>query len=674
MTEQKPESELQLEELISLVESPVPDLKEFVRENNLSDDEIKRLLKAEQSAKNRKTATDYLKRQLEDHNHPQIVEERKLGDLKVVEDEDGETRFVADIQGIKFDLERMPMLNLAGHQFELAPEQGEHVEGVSHVGRAPVSQSPVAEAANHLRGGQPQPAQRTATVQNTARQQPQRTGAPIGNQRQQPPQATNQRTQTTPQTLPREPNRQPKPETANRTQSQNKGNRETDSSDEEIDQAINDIIEGEQQKLKEELKNEYGLEEEDLEGKTASELKELKSKLEQKRDKKQDLKDRFGVDEERLEGKSLEELHKLEKELEDVENKRQEVLGKYDISEAEVEDKNLEELRELEENLKEREQKRKKLKDKYDVDPEELQGKDIDELENFEERLDNRQKLAAELATYGYSSGDLEGKDLDQLHDMIDEIKEKKELMDELGVEMDDTKLNEITLEQLKDLKQEKTERQELISELKEHGVNEEMLRKSSNSDLRKLKSEIESQKEQQQENKEDNTGEDEERTEEEIKKEAEEDLHMLMGAVEERDEEEEDDGNFMEYFDLKSEFSEKWEKLRGNDDEEDGDKESKYEKVIGLLESYREMERRESAIKTAQVLKGYLEYLLEIDRELTYAELAESLESLDNRDENIETLIEFFNAMDESYRGEVRVNNVDDVIDTAEKVINDLR
>ncbi|MFT4892373.1 MAG: hypothetical protein ACI8Z7_000145 [Candidatus Nanohaloarchaea archaeon] len=662
MTDQKPEEGIQLEELISLVESSVSDLKQFIRENDLSDDDLRRILKAEQSAKNRSTAVNYIKRQLESHQHSEIVEERTLGELKVIEDESGETRFVADIQGIKFDLENMPMLNLAGHRFEIAPDEGEHVENVSHVGNAPVPQN----FSGAVRGSAVQQSRRAGASQTSNQRAPVQS-EPV-QQTASPPTGSNSSSS---------PNsgitQRPGTESQNSKPSGTRPQKDqTDNNEEDIDQAISDIIEGERQNLVDELKNKYGVEEDEINGKSVSDLKQLKSKLERKRAKKQELMDKFGVSEDRLEGKDIQELEGLESELEELESKRQEVLGKYNISEEQIDDKNLDELRDFEEKLEKRKQKREEIENKYDVEPERLQGKDIDELKEFAEKLDNRKKLAAELTTYGYKPEELKDKDLDDLHEMVDEIKQKKELMDELGVEMDDEKLSEITLAQLRNLKDEKNERQQLISELKEHGVNEEMLRKSSNEDLKKLKSEIESQKEQQEEKT--DRSDDEEPTEEELKEEAEEDLEVLMGAVEEKEKEKDDDGSFMEYFDLKSEFSSKWEKLRGSDEEDENDKESKYEKVVGILESYRDLERRESAIKTAQVLKGYLEYLLEIDRELTYSELADSLEGLDNRDENVDTLIKFFRKMDESYRGEVRVNNVDEVIDTSEKVINDLR
>jgi len=93
----------------------------------------------------------------------------------------------------------------------------------------------------------------------------------------------------------------------------------------------------------------------------------------------------------------------------------------------------------------------------------------------------------------------------------------------------------------------------------------------------------------------------------------------------------------------------------RGGDDEETENSGFDKSKTIEVLESYSEGEDRDAAVKTAQVMKGYLEYALGIERELTYAELADEMESRELESENIDTLIEFYRSMKISvYTGNV--------------------
>lgn len=693
--EAEQEEDLELEQIISLVEGPVSQMKEFLSQRDLSDEELHKLLEAEQAGKDRKTAKNLLKREISDLRHEEVVDEEKLGDLKLLKTESGETKLVAEIKGFQLDVQGFPLMSLAGHQFRLEPGIRDGMEQ---------QQQPIENLSYLKQGGGASPAYSSA--QTVPSQQAPARDASQDVQRQRQTGETTQRnrgkpvqdnsTTSSPERKEPESKLEDDLEEVGEKISSAESSTETNNSAEEslkqeleedkLEDAMKDIVEGEKEKLKTELKEKYGLSDSRLEGKSTSELEDLKSRMERIESKKQQLVDDYGVDEEELEGKSLEELRDIEEDLEELRNKRRELMGKYDLSEEEVEDRNLEELRDLEDRIEERKRKRKEKAEKYGIDKEKLKGKTVDELEEFAEKLEKKQKLAAELQKYGYAIEELQDYELEELHDLIDETKKKKELMDELGIEMDDQKISEIGISQLEDLKEEKERREELMQELKERGVDEKMLEKSSTGDLEKLKSDLESKDEKDEgetrpenpetdsENEKKNEEKDqEEKTQEQIEKEAEEDLEMLMGAVEKEEEEEEEEDNFMEYFDLKSEFTERWESMRNNPDSGDG-KEDKYEKVVDLLEEYRELDERKASIKTAQVLKGYLEYLLDIDRELTYKELSKSLEELDSKGENVEDLISFFNNMHDAYTGNIPSRRIDKVIDSAEEVIDDLR
>jgi len=360
----------------------------------------------------------------------------------------------------------------------------------------------------------------------------------------------------------------------------------------------------------------------------------------------------------------------MEKKLEDLEQKKKQLLGDYDLSESKLDDKSLEELKELEDKMSEVQEKRQELQQKYDLDKEEVEGNSIEELDSFEEKLKKKRELVEHLTDYGYEKEDLAGKSLEELDKTIDKVKTKKELMGELGVDMPDEQISEIELQQLQDLKQEKEERKELIESLSEKGIDREKLEQSSTGDLRKLKSEMESDNQEQPE-------EEHDKEQEEINEEAEEDLEMLMGSVQPDQAEETEDKNkdpLKAFKDAKKQFSDSWNNLTSKEKEGKDQKNVKRKKMMDLLEEYRQMDTRESSIKTAQVLKGYLETLMSIKRELTYGELAESLKEVDEGDENVETLIQFYETMEQSeYMGQIPISDMTPILNAAENTVSEL-
>jgi hypothetical protein len=143
------------------------------------------------------------------------------------------------------------------------------------------------------------------------------------------------------------------------------------------------------------------------------------------------------------------------------------------------------------------------------------------------------------------------------------------------------------------------------------------------------------------------------------MRKEAEEDLEMLMGAVrgkKDGDNEEESDGEGIK--DRVEDLRGQLEDLihRGGDEESEDTKDINPEEVKELLRDYRSLSREEAAIKTAHVMKGFLEQKLEINRELTYKELAKEMPK---KDEDMEKLSDFFLKMHrEQYTGKIEISS----------------
>jgi hypothetical protein len=240
------------------------------------------------------------------------------------------------------------------------------------------------------------------------------------------------------------------------------------------------------------------------------------------------------------------------------------------------------------------------------------------------------------------------------------EFEKKKAIAEELELDMGEDDLEAFSLKDLEKIKSEKDHREDLIDELVDEGMEEEDLRNSSTEDLEKIVASLNEKKENQEEH-------------EEMREEAEEDLEMLMGAVRRNDDEgDEDEGkNTKEKLqDLKSSIKEKLDRSRSKDKEtESGINANSVQEV---LDQYRELDDEEASIKTAHIMKGYLEQTLGIKRELTYKELAENMPV--DEDESIHDLAEFFVKMhNEQYTGKFSVMDSDEVIDTCEDVIDQL-
>jgi len=248
-------------------------------------------------------------------------------------------------------------------------------------------------------------------------------------------------------------------------------------------------------------------------------------------------------------------------------------------------------------------------------------------------------------------------------------LEEKKELVKDLDIEMTDEELKEIDIDHLKELREEKAHREELVEFLEDHGFDEEELKSATTKDLEKIKNSIDEPEEDSPE--EETQEEEEEKDEEEIKEEAKEDLEMLMGAVKARDsKEEEEEDRFEDLKQFKSKLTNVF--SRDSDDEEEEDKGMTPENILDLLESYEELGDKEAAIKTAHIMKGYLEYTQDISREMTYKELADTLEGIDG--ESLERVLEFFRKMHiDQYTGDMEDINVDEAITAAKETVEEL-
>ncbi|MFB6202885.1 MAG: hypothetical protein ABEK01_00160 [Candidatus Nanohaloarchaea archaeon] len=269
----------------------------------------------------------------------------------------------------------------------------------------------------------------------------------------------------------------------------------------------------------------------------------------------------------------------------------------------------------------------------------------------------------------------------------------KKELIRGMDVEMSDKELEKLSVEEIESIKEEKNRREELIGKLADEGFEEDELREASTSDLEKLEDSLREQEAgeentEEEEAEREDPGEDlsgpevsedssgkeiEEGEVEELQEEAEEDLELLQGARRDADEDEDEDGGKLGFQERVEEFQEKIEKLvprRGEEDEDSGVTEE--EKMIKLLESYRELEEKKSAIKTAQVMKAYLEKELGVDREMTYKELADYMEGRDGR--NFEVLSDFLMKVHrEIYTQKMVPHDMEEIIDTSIDTIEEM-
>jgi len=380
--------------------------------------------------------------------------------------------------------------------------------------------------------------------------------------------------------------------------------------------------------------------------------------------------------------KELEEdFHKAETDLkelkEDLENIEESVLEE----DVELELDNIPEPRDnedsSEEETEEAEDEELEQEDKDTKNPEESDEEENEETnseENKDEDSDDESEQEDEKNDPEEPEEDEQ--DSDDEEDELTEMEKKKQILENLEMDLSEEELEQISLEELEKLKEEKEKREQLIDRLSMK-FDREQLEKVTTKDLEKLADEVgkpEDISKQEAQRQEEAAKRQKEKDEAEMKKEAQKDLEMMMGAVknEEEDEEDSEPGAVDQLKQLPDKF--KGILSRGEDEEEDQSTGFDRSKTIEVLESYSEAEDHEAAVKTAQVMKGYLEYALEIEREMTYAELAEEMESREIDSESINTLIEFYRSMKIAvYTGDVETDNIDEVIEASEAVVKEL-
>jgi hypothetical protein len=122
---------------------------------------------------------------------------------------------------------------------------------------------------------------------------------------------------------------------------------------------------------------------------------------------------------------------------------------------------------------------------------------------------------------------------------------------------------------------------------------------------------------------------------------------------------------------DLKENIHDRFESLTSPPSSDNDSTRDKSQKALALLDSYRNLGDEEAAIKTAHVIKGYLEHAFSIQREMTYGELANSLE---DEEQVPQQLIEFFNEMNErQYTGKLEAMDVDQALDSSVETVKEL-
>jgi hypothetical protein len=354
-----------------------------------------------------------------------------------------------------------------------------------------------------------------------------------------------------------------------------------------------------------------------------------------------------------LMGQLEEGLEKDRKNTEEVENKIGEVVEASEetheiLSKNDKEDKGEEE----EEKQEESEDSEKNDEDELEDDSE---NDEASEDEDEEEKSDEKENTEEDQNKSDSEEGSKEDAEEDENRER------KKELADDLG--LDNIDIENYSIEELEDIKDEKDERERIISDLNEKGMDEESLREASTDDLRTIREEMEEE------------GEEDSKTEEErdeMREEAEEDLDMLMGAVrwDEEDAEEDEGKSLKEKFnDFEKSISEKL--SRHSDEEEDSTGKLDPKKVNKVLDKYRDLDSEEASIKVAHVMKGFLEKNLGIEKELTYQEMADHLPE-DNED--FQELSDFFEKLNrEQYTGQIDVRNIDEIIDTCERILKNI-
>jgi len=239
---------------------------------------------------------------------------------------------------------------------------------------------------------------------------------------------------------------------------------------------------------------------------------------------------------------------------------------------------------------------------------------------------------------------------------------DKEKAIEELSDSFDRQKLENASASDLENLLAQERHRRDLIEELGAD-FEKERLKQATIDDLEALKEDVSEDA--------DNGSqrEESEKEEDEMKEEAEEDLKMLMGAAEGREEGESSEEGKVEKF--KQNVHDRFESLTSPPSKGGNNTESRSKQALELLESYRDLSQEEAAIKTAHIMKGYLEHVLSIQREMTYLELSRELE---DEDEVPDQLVNFFREMNKrQYTGNIQDLEVEEAIDNSVEAVEEL-
>lgn len=339
-----------------------------------------------------------------------------------------------------------------------------------------------------------------------------------------------------------------------------------------------------------------------------------------------------------------EDVEELEEDIENIEE------DSSDLSKAmtEISEENSSKEEELADAMKEiaAEEESEKAETGEETE-EETEEEDEQEETEGEKEAEDKEKESGE-----------ESDENSDVEESKDGLEKKKEILDQLEADLTEEQLKDISIEELKRLKEEKEEKEKLVEELQDD-LEDETLRKASLEDLRKVKKELEDQEEP------------DEKEREELEEEAEEDLQMLMGAVGSKSEEQDEGRGIRDQLDQIKDIRGRVKGILGRDEETEEEEGVKKQKVLELLDQYRELDVRPRAIKTAHIMKGYLEYKYSIERELTYKELADELEDKDGK--SLNRLMKIFRKLHkDEYSGQIEGEEVKSIVEVSEEVIEE--
>ena len=335
----------------------------------------------------------------------------------------------------------------------------------------------------------------------------------------------------------------------------------------------------------------------------------------------------------------------LRTEIEKIQEAEKFAQAEEDVKDLE---EKISEISNVETSSEEKSAEEKETKENEESQEEHEERNSEDEEEPESEETEDDDSMAEEEK----EDSDEESKSSEEnLEDLIEE--KPGEVLD---------KVDKMSVDDIEKLTFEEKLREELIEDL-EDDFDPEKLKEVSTRDLIKLRAELE-EKSEKDEEEEDESDKDKEAMEEE----AEEDLQMLMGAGISEEKVDESESKLSQIENFKQGLKEKLN--REEDEEEEQSTGIDKDQVLKVLEDYKELPEKEAAIKTAHIMKGYLEYRKGVERELTYSELADKLEE---SDESEKELSEYFEKMSkDEYTGNVDID-AGKIIETSRKVVKKL-